>query len=282
MWRTERLAPEPLFMVGAVSQYLGAAVAVNLFAEVAPGGAALLRVTGAALTVIALRRSWRRRWTRRDLAWAGAFGVALAAMNTSIYYSLAELPLGNAVAVEFIGPLTVAAAGARTLRSGGALGLTVAGVAVLAGADAPGTLRGVGFALLAGAFWAAYIVLGHRVARGPASVDGLGVGMLAGAVAISGFGLRDVASALGSPQVLLLGFTTGLLSNVIPYWIDQVVMKRIDQHRFALLQALLPVTATLIGLLALFQVPSPRELAGIGLVVAAIVLGRSDGSRTTP
>ncbi len=268
-------------MVGAVSQYLGAAVAVNLFAEVAPGGAALLRVTGAALTVIALRRSWRRRWTRRDLAWAGAFGVALAAMNTSIYYSIAELPLGNAVAVEFIGPLTVAAAGARTLRSGGALGLTVAGVAVLAGADAPGTLRGVGFALLAGAFWAAYIVLGHRVARGPASVDGLGVGMLAGAVAISGFGLRDVASALGSPQVLALGFTTGLLSNVIPYWIDQVVMKRIDQHRFALLQALLPVTATLIGLLALFQVPSPRELAGIGLVVAAIVLGRSDGSRTT-
>jgi inner membrane transporter RhtA len=262
-------------MVGAVSQYLGAAVAVHLFDEMAPAGVALVRVLGAAVMIILLRRSWQRRWKASDLAWASAFGVALAAMNLSIYLAIDELPLGNAVAIEFTGPILVAAVGTRTLRSGAALLMAAGGVVVLAGVEAEGTMRGVGFALLAGMFWAGYIVLGHRVARGPAAVDGLGLGMLAGAAAISGFGASEVGLTLDSPVVLLLALATGLLSNVIPYWIDQVVMRRITQHRFALLQALLPATAVLVGLAALIQVPSGRELLGIALVMAAILLNRS-------
>ena len=268
-------------MVGAVSQYLGAAVAATLFDELAPGGVALLRVLGAAATIVALRRPWRRRWQARELGRAAAFGVSLAAMNLCFYLAMERLPLGNAVAIEFAGPIAVAAAGARTLRSAGALVLAVAGVAVLAGVEAEGTAAGVGFALLAGAFWAGYILLGHRVARSPASVDGLGLGMLAGAVAISPFGLPDVAGALGSPLVLALGVATGLLSNVVPYWIDQAVMRRVDPHRFALLQALLPVTATLVGLAALAQVPGGRELLGIGLVIVAIA-GRAPAPASRP
>ena len=268
--RPRELGPEGLFMIGAVSQYLGAAVAAALFDELAPGGVALLRVLGAAAIIVALRRPWRRRWQAGDLGRAAAFGVSLAAMNLCFYLAMERLPLGNAVAIEFMGPIVVAAAGARTLRSAGALVLAVAGVAALAGVEAEGTAAGVGFALLAGAFWAGYILLGHRVARSPASVDGLGLGMLAGAVAISPFGLSDVTGALGSPLVLALGVATGLLSNVVPYWIDQAVMRRVDPHRFALLQALLPVTATVVGLAALAQVPGGRELLGIGLVIVAI------------
>ena len=273
--RSESVAPEPLFVVGAVSQYLGAAVAVHLFDEMAPAGVALVRVLGAAIMIILLRRSWQRRWKASDLAWASAFGMALAAMNLSIYLSIDELPLGNAVAIEFTGPILVAAAFTRTLRSGAALLLAAGGVVVLAGVEAEGTMRGVGFALLAGLFWAGYIVLGHRVAQGPAAVDGLGLGMLAGAAAISGFGAPELGPAFDSPVVLLLALVTGLLSNVIPYWIDQVVMKRITQHRFALLQALLPATAVLVGLAVLLQVPSVRELLGIALVIAAILLSRT-------
>ncbi len=271
---SESVAPEPLFMVGAVSQYLGAAVAVRLFEDMAPAGVALLRVLGAAAMIILLRRSWQHRWKAGDLAWASAFGMALAAMNLSIYLAIEELPLGNAVAIEFTGPILVAAAGARTLRSGASLLLAAAGVVVLAGVEAEGTMRGVGFALLAGLFWAGYIVLGHRVAHSPAAIDGLGVGMLAGAAAISGFGAPELGPALESPMVLLLALATGLLSNAIPYGIDQLVMKRIAQHRFALLQALLPATAALVGLVALTQVPSIRELLGIALVVAAMLLSR--------
>ncbi len=273
--RSEPVAPEPLFVVGAVSQYLGAAVAVHLFDEIAPAGVALVRVLGAGVMIILLRRSWQRRWKASDLAWASAFGVALAAMNLSIYLSIDELPLGNAVTIEFTGPILVAAAFTRTLRSGAALLLAAGGVVVLAGVEAEGTMRGVAFALLAGMFWAGYIVLGHRVARGPAAVDGLGLGMMVGAAAISGFGATEVGTSLDSPAVLVLALATGLLSNVIPYWIDQLVMKRITQHRFALLQALLPVTAVLVGLVALFQVPSPQELGGIALVIIAIALSQT-------
>lgn len=275
MPRSESVAPESLFVVGAVSQYLGAAVAVHLFDQMAPAGVALVRVLGAAVMIIVLRRSWLRRWKAGELAWASAFGMALAAMNLSIYLAIDDLPLGNAVAIEFTGPILVAAVGTRTLRSGTALLSAAGGVVVLAGVEADGTMRGVGFAMLAGMFWAGYIVLGHRVARGPAAVDGLGLGMLAGAAAISGFGAPKLGPAFDSPAVLLLALVTGLLSNVIPYWIDQVVMKRITQHRFALLQALLPATAVLVGLAVLLQVPSVRELFGIALVIAAIVLSRT-------
>ncbi len=274
--RPRELAPEGLLMVGTVSQYLGAAVAVVLFDELAPGGVALLRVLAAGVVIVALRRSWRRRWQARELGRAAAFGVSLAAMNLCFYLAMDRIPLGNAVAIEFTGPVVVAALGARTLRSAGAVVLAVTGVLTLAGVESEGTAAGVGFALLAAGFWAGYILLGHRVARSPASVDGLGIGMLVGAVAITPFGASAVGGALDAPLVLALGLATGILSNVIPYRIDQAVMRQIDPHRFALLQALLPVTATIVGLAALAQVPSGQELLGIGLVMVAIA-----GSRPT-
>ena len=270
-----RIPPEPLFILGSTSQFIGQALAVNLFDDLTPGGVALLRVSGAALMIVALRRSWRRRWTAAELRWASVFGIVLAAMNLSIYYSVEVVPLGNAVSIEFLGPVAVAAFGTRTLRSAAAVLLAVAGVVVLAGVETDGTLRGVGFALLAGAFWAGYIVLGHRVARGAAWVDGLGVGMLVGALVISPFGIPHLPTAVRQPALLGLGFVVALLSNVIPYGLDQWVMRRIDQHRFALLQALAPVTAAAVGFLALSQEPSPREMIGIGLVIVAIVLSRS-------
>lgn len=276
-------APEVLFMVAAVSQYLGAALAVELFSVLAPAGTALLRVGSAALmmTIIMALRVFRGQFSggyisRKDLRQACLFGVILAGMNTSIYFSIAELPLGNAVAVEFLGPLSVTAAGTRNKRSAGALALAATGVAILAGVEASGTLRGVGFAVLAGSFWAGYILLGHKIAHSRFAREELGIGLLVGALAISPIGLDDVMSTLDSPKVLALGCVLGLLSNVIPYRIEQLIMSRISHTRFASLQALLPVTATIIGFLLLLQIPSPRELIGIGLVVTAIALGRND------
>ncbi len=278
-----RIPPEPLFILGSTSQFVGQALAVNLFDDLTPGGTALLRVLGAALMIVALRRSWRRHWTAAELRWASVFGIVLAAMNLSIYYSVELVPLGNAVSIEFLGPVAVAAFGTRTLRSAAALLLAVAGVVILAGVETGGTLRGVWFALLAGSFWAGYIVLGHKVARGAAWVDGLGVGMLVGALVISPFGIPHVPTAVTQPALLGLGFLVALLSNVIPYGIDQWVMRRIDQRRFALLQALAPVTAAVVGLLVLSQVPSAREMVGIGLVIVAIVLSRiGDTPAPTP
>ncbi len=269
---TDRVPPEGLFALGAVSQYVGAAIAVGLFDEIDAPGVALLRVLGAALIVIAVRRPWRRTWTREELGWTVAFGIALAGMNLCFYLAIDELPLGNAVAFEFLGPIVVAVVGARSSRNAAAVLLAIAGVALLAEVQPEGSARGVIFALSAGAAWAGYIVLGHRVARTGAAVDGLGLGMLVGAAAISVVGVGDLGPALDRPTLLLLAVSTGLFSNAIPYAIDQVVLRRIDQYRFALLQAMLPVSATIIGFIALSQTPNGGEVAGIALVVAALVL----------
>ena len=278
MWAS-RISPEALFAVGAVSQYLGAATAVELFSELRPGTVALLRVAGAGAVIILLRRSWRRHWSPVELAWTAAFGIALASMNLFFYLAIERVPLGNSVAIEFIGPIAVAAFGTRTLRSGGALALAVGGVVALAGFAPPEAQLGALFSLIAGALWAGYIVLGHRVARAGMAVDGLGVGMLIGALVISPVGIvgggdGGLSAAVGAPLLLAGGVAAGVLSNVIPYGIDQLVMQRLARARFALLQALLPVTATLIGLVWLSQVPNAREVAGIVAVIAAIVINR--------
>ncbi len=284
------MSPEALFAVGAVSQYLGAATAFELFDELGPGTVALLRVAGAGAVLVLLRRSWRRRWSRTELAWTAAFGAALASMNLFFYLAIERVPLGNSVAIEFIGPIAVAAFGTRTLRSSGALVLAIGGVVALAGFASPEAQLGALFSLIAGALWAGYIILGHRVARAGMAVDGLGVGMLVGALVISPVGIIDglggagaggLGAAMGAPMLLLGGVAAGVLSNVIPYGIDQLVMQRLARARFALLQALLPVTATLIGLVWLSQVPSVREAIGIVAVIAAIVINReSDPSPT--
>ena len=282
------MSPEALFTVGAVSQYLGAATAFELFDELGPGTVALLRVAGAGAVVVLLRRSWRRNWSRNELAWTAAFGAALASMNLFFYLAIERVPLGNSVAIEFIGPIAVAAFGTRTLRSGGALALAVGGVVALAGFAPPEAQLGALFSLIAGALWAGYIVLGHRVARAGMAVDGLGVGMLIGALVISPVGIIDGAAgagglgaAAGAPLLLAGGVAAGVLSNVIPYGIDQLVMQRLARARFALLQALLPVTATLIGLVWLSQVPSMREAVGIVAVIAAIVINRESDPAPT-
>lgn len=266
-----RLPPEILFIAGAVSHYLGAVVAVGLFDELSAGGTATLRVLGAGAIIVLLRRSWKRQWTTETFFTAAKFGVALAAMNLTFYLAIEDLPLGNAVAIEFLGPLAVAAINSHNRRNIITLFLAATGVVFLADIQTEGTLRGVSFALLAALFWALYIVLGRRVAHSPAAIDGLGVGMLSGALAISAFGASSVLGAINQPWLIILGLLTGLLSNVIPYGIDQIVMQRIDQRRFSILQSLLPVTATLIGLIFLLQVPTLRDLIGITLVIISIL-----------
>jgi inner membrane transporter RhtA len=266
--------PEPFFALGAVSQYVGAAIAVLLFATIPATTVAFLRVLGAGLILVLVRRSWQRKWDRETLIRAGFFGSVLAAMNLSIYLAIERLPLGNAAAIEFLGPVAVAAFAARSPRRRSALVLALAGVVLIAGVSPEGTLPGVGFALLAATFWAGYIVLGARVAHSGSGVDGLGVGMLIGALVIAPVSAGGLGAALAFPLLGLAAIATGLFSNAIPYAIDQVVLVRIDQGRFALLQSLLPVTATIVGLIALGQIPSLGEAIGIATVAVAIALSR--------
>jgi inner membrane transporter RhtA len=266
------VSPEALIVVSAISLYAGAAVAVSLFDYLQPQSVAWIRVAGAALLLLAWRRPWRASWTRERLLWAAAFGATLAVMNLMFYLAVEQLHLGTAVAIEFLGPISVAVFFSRSRRNALALAVAIAGVALLSEVSASGQLEGVGFALVAATLWAGYILLGSRVATQGAALDGLGLGMFVGALVIAPAGLPWIEPVLDRPWLIAAGVAVGLLSNVVPYGLDQVAFRRVPPGRFALLLALLPATATLAGFIALGQVPSPAETVGIALVITAIAI----------
>ena len=264
------------FVVGAVSQYVGAAIGVFLFETTDPAAVAWLRAASAAIALMVWRRPWRLRWTRQSATAAVAFGVVTVGMNVAFFEAIARIPLGTAVAIEFLGPVAVATLGSRRPRDLLAVLAIVAGIALLTGVQAGVDMAGVGFALIAAALWAGYIVLGKRVADAGGGLDSLAVGLAAAAVALApallvGQIVED-ASVFAAPRTWLLGIGVGVLSTAVPYVLDQVVLTEVGRARFALLLALLPATAAVVGAVMLGQRPNVAETAGIALVVAALAI----------
>lgn len=249
---------------------------MHLFDELRPATVAWLRVLLAAVVVLAV--SWRsqRRWTASELGAAAIFGVATALMNLCFYLAIDRLALGKSVVIEFLGPVAVAAALTRSRRNGIALVLAVVGVAVLSGVELGHEPLGVVFILCASALWAVYIVLARHVARLDRGLSGLGVGLLIGAVVLTPFGIAGSVPAFTSGRLFGLGALVGLLSTAVAYGIDQNVLRRIPMRRFALLLALLPVTAIIVGLIALGQRPNRLDLVGAALVITGLIVQERD------
>ncbi len=268
--------PEALFVLSAVAQYVGAALAVVLFDRVEPQTVAWFRVIGAAIALLAVSRRWWRGWTREQLVGVALFGIATALMNTFFYLAINRIDLGKSVTIEFLGPIAVAAATTRTGRNAIALAFAVAGVAVLGGVEVEENLVGLIYILAASAMWAAYIVIGSRVARVDRGVAGLGLGLAIGAVVTIPFGAPWSGPVWSSPSLLALCMLVGVFSNAIGYGIDQFTLRRIPIRRFSLLLALLPVTAAFIGWIALDQRPSGLDALGIALVLVGVFVQERD------
>lgn len=259
------------FVVGAIAQYLGAALAVRLFEQLSPAGVAWLRVGFSAVVLWVWRRPDWRRWTVQRRRAVVAFGVVLAAMNLCFYLAVNRLPLGTAVAIEFSGPIAVAAFGTRCRRSVGALVLAALGVGLLADVQWAASPLGVALALGAAALWAGYILLAATVAGGgQAGLDGLACSTVVGAVFIGPTGVAAVWTGRPPLVVIAACALVGVLSNVVPYGLDVVVLPRLSAAQFALLLSLLPATATVVGVVVLRQIPTLVELAGVLLVVLAV------------
>jgi inner membrane transporter RhtA len=266
------MPPHAYFLISAVFHYLGPAFAVLLFAQVDVLGVAWLRIASAAVVFAAWRRPWRL--LRRPDPALLALGVVLAAMNVCFYLAIARLPLGSVGAIEFLGTIVLAAAGARTPRNLAALVLAVAGVYVLTDVRLAGEPVGFFFAFANCGLFMLYVVLGHRIAQngGSTGVDRLGAAMLVAAVVATPIGLTSAAGALASPVLVAAGIGVGVCSSVIPYVCDQLAMARLPRATFALLLALLPATATVIGVLVLRQVPTLVELGGIVSIGLGVVV----------
>ena len=262
--------PTGLVLVGIASTQLGAALAKSLFDELGPTGTVLLRVLFAAVALTLIWRPGLRRWSRRDLTLAAAFGVALAGMNLSFYAALDRIPLGVAVTLEFSGPLGVALLGSRRALDVLWAVLAAAGIVLLADPTGAATdPLGVAFALLAGACWAAYIVLSQRAGRAFPGGTGLALAMSLGAVLLLPIGVAGGGAELLDPSALALGASVALLSSAIPYSLELDALRRLPARVFGVLMSLEPAVAALVGFAVLGEVLGERELAAILLVVAA-------------
>ena len=272
----KRIPPHFFFFVSAVFHYLGPAFAVLLFAHVTVLGVAWLRIASAAIVFLLWRRPWwiiaTQSWAQRSILLA--LGVVLGLMNASFYQAIARLPLSTVGAIEFIGPIVLAALGARTLRNVAALVLAACGGWVLTDVRFGGEPLGYLVAFANCALFMLYVVLGHQIAQegGAAGIDRLGVAMSIALITVSPIGFTGALQAFLKPKLLLAGIGVGICSSVIPYVCDQLAMARLSRSTFALLLSLLPASAAAIGIIVLQQIPTSGEVTGILLVAAGIAL----------
>ncbi len=275
---SEGAPPHVWFAVSAVFHYLGPSFAVLLFPAVGVLGVAWFRIASAAAAFALATKPWRiivRADGRTRLLLVG-LGLCLALMNTSFYLALDRLPMNLVAAMEFVGTTAIALAGMRSRRNLLALVLVVAGVFILIDVKWATDPVGIAWSALNASLFAVYIVVGHKAAQNGASggVERLGAAMLIAFVVIMPIGVAEAVKAFASPTLVLAGIGVGICSSVIPYVCDQLAMSRLPRASFALMLALLPVTATVIAAVVLAQIPSLRDLGGIGLVVAGIALHR--------
>jgi len=267
---TERATSIGLVLGAVFSVQIGAAVATTLFDKLGPPATTLLRTGFAAIILVAIWRPGVPRTVDERLRDAVLFGIALAAMNLSFYAALDRIPLGIAVTLEFTGPFAVAVAGSR--RGSDLLWVALAaGGIVLLSPGVHGSLDGLGvaFALLAGFFWAVYIVLAARVGRAFSGGRGLALAMVVAALVLVPPGVAGGGDALVRPELLAVGLAVAVLSSAIPYSLELEALRRVRKSTFGVLMSLEPAVAALVGLTVLGQDLSATEVIAITLVVTA-------------
>ena len=274
----ERSPPWLLVIAAAVSVQAGAVIAFNLFDEVGPRGAVLLRLGFAALLLLPFSRGALRASRGRPVGWVLLFGLVLAAMNSLFYQALARVPLGVAVTVEFVGPLVLAVALSRRLLDLVWVALAAAGVLLLGAPASDVDRAGIAFALGAGACWALYVVVGKRVSATWPLRSGLTASIVVAAVVLLPIGLASSGEQLADAGVLARGLAVAVLSSVIPYGLELAALRRLSASTFSILLSLGPAIAALVGAVVLHQTPEPLEAVAIACVVAASI-GSSRAAR---
>ena len=268
---TTRFSPVWLVLVGILSVQFGAGIAKSLFDEVSPTMIVWLRLVTSAVVLVAVGRPDVRRRDRRDWLVVAGFGASLGVMNWAIYQSFARIPLGVAVTLEFIGPLTLAVLGSRRARDLAWVLLAALGVALLGLEPGHVTLPGVLFALLAGAAWAAYILLSAQTGRRWPGVGGLAVASVAATVLLTPVALGRGGGDLVDGRVVLLGAAVGLLSSVIPYSCELAALRSLPPSVFSILMSLEPAAAALAGIVVLQEMLAPTQWLAMACVVVASV-----------
>lgn len=267
--------PIALIIGSCVSLQFGAALAVQLFPELGSWGVTALRLSIAAVILLLAGRPRFLAWSRRQWFAVVGFGLSLGAMNGFFYAALEHLPLGPAVAIEFVGPLVLSAVLSRRLVDMAWVGLAVAGIALF-GLDGvlgsePLSPIGVALVLVAAAFWVCYIRTSARVGGLIPGVGGLAVALSIASIALLPFGVPAAMELALRPELVWLAVGTAVFASVAPYTLELVALRRLPQRVFGVLISLEPVFAALFGWLLLQQAIGPLKIAAIALVAGASV-----------
>jgi len=271
------ISPTVLVLLGIVSVQVGSALAKHLFSAVGAFGTVALRLCFAAAVLILW---WRPSLRMNRRAWMVVlgYGLVLGSMNLCFYLALARIPLGIAVTIEFLGPLTVAlVASRRWLDVFWAL-LAAAGVVLLMEGRGDLNLVGFVFALAAGTCWGLYILIGAALGRQPTGGTGLALGIAAAALVAVPFGVAESGAAMLQPWVLLAGLGVALLSSVIPYSLELEALRKMPPRVFGILMSLEPAMAALVGLVVLQESLHWSQWIAVACVVAASA-GATRGAR---
>ncbi|GAB2765583.1 EamA family transporter [Nocardioides salsibiostraticola] len=267
---TSRFSPVWLVVIAIISVQFGAGVAKNLFEEVQPTTLVWLRLAVSALILVLIARPAFRGRSREDWLTVLAFGASLGLMNWAIYQSFARIPLGVAVTIEFIGPLTLAVIGSRRRLDLLWVGLAGLGVLLLGAGRADLNVAGVAFALLAGASWAAYILMSARTGQRWPGLEGLSMASVVAVALLTPLliGVGGAGEALDL-RILALGAMVGLLSSVVPYSCEMVALRSLSTATFGILMSLEPAAAALAGVLVVGEVLTLTQWLAVVCVIAA-------------
>ena len=262
-----------------LSVQFGAAVSISMFDDVGTAGTAWLRLTLGAVILVALVRPRYRQWTLRELRPALVLGLVSGVMTLSFLAAIDLLPLGTAVAIEFLGPLTVAALHSRSRQALAWPALAFAGVVLMTEPwQGSSSVLGIAYAVVSGVAWGLYIVITQHVGDRFSGVDGLAISLPVAAIITAFFGIPQAWGNL-TIEVLLVGLVAAILLPLIPWTFELYALRRLTKAAFGTLMALEPAIALVIGALVLRQTPAVPQLVGIGCVVAAGIAAERRGAR---
>jgi inner membrane transporter RhtA len=269
-----------LAAVAMLSVQLGAAISVGLFEEVGVAGTAWLRITIGAIGFVLIARPRYWRWSRQELRAPILLGVVSAGMTLSFLAAISLLPLGTAVAIEFLGPLTVATIHSRSRRALAWPALALAGVVLLTEPwQGTPSLLGIGFAVISGVCWGLYIVITQHVGDRFSGVDGLAISLPVAALVTMFIGLPQAWGHM-TLEVLLVALGAAVLLPLIPWTLELYALRRLTKAAFGTLMAIEPAIALAIGIVVLRQIPNGPQVVGMGCVVLAGIAAERTGQRT--
>ena len=269
--KNSALTPIAFILVAAFSVQGGAAIAKGIFPLIRVAGTAAIRIALSAIILLVVFRPAVQRFTAAQWRAVVPYGITIGVMNLFFYEALVRIPLGLAVALEFVGPLAVAIAGSRRALDLVWVGLALAGIALIAPFRADDAVDPVGvtYALLTGGCWAAYIVLGGRVSQQLDAGVAVATGMAIAALVVTPFALVDGGIEKFTPGLLVPCVALAVLSSALPFTLEMKALRLLPGRTFSVLMSLEPAIAALCGLVLLGEQLTPAQWIAVALVVIA-------------